>query len=84
MTVLSRYLELSERPRYRLIAEICFLSIALQKTTFPDRKIKKPRRAFFKLLCKESDPQVRNAGHVQLGTVTKETVEHLASTGKDD
>ena len=31
MVVLSRYLELSERSRYRNIAKTCFLSIALVK-----------------------------------------------------
>ena len=39
--VLSRYLELSERSRYRNIAKTCFLSITLLKTTFSERKIKK-------------------------------------------
>ena len=34
--VLSRYLELSERPRYMNIAKTCFLSIALLRTTFSD------------------------------------------------
>ena len=31
--VLGRYLELSERTRYRTVAKTCFLSIAHQKTT---------------------------------------------------
>ena len=44
MMVLSRYLELSDRPTSKTITKTCLLSVATLRTTFSDTQIKKTNR----------------------------------------